>query len=69
MTASRLFIVEPAFCEHDKNHKLDSFKTHKISFLTKYCNAYKVPASLCIQPECKKMCTLFMQFCAIKGAN
>ena len=27
MTASRFFIIEPAFCERDKNHKFDNFKT------------------------------------------
>ena len=26
MTASRLFIIEPAFCERDKNHKFDNLK-------------------------------------------
>ena len=35
MTASRLFIVETAFCERDKNHKLDNFKTPK-NLLIKY---------------------------------
>ena len=27
MPASRFFVVEPAFCERDKNHKFDNFKT------------------------------------------
>ena len=27
MTASRFFIIEPAFCKRDKNHKFDNFKT------------------------------------------
>ena len=27
MTASRFFIIEPAFSERDKNHKFDNFKT------------------------------------------
>ena len=31
-TASRFFIIEPAFCEHDKNHKFDNSKTHKNLF-------------------------------------
>ena len=26
ITASRFFIVELAFCEHDKNYKVDDFK-------------------------------------------
>ena len=26
-TASRFFIIEPTFCERDKNHKFDHFKT------------------------------------------
>ena len=68
MTASRPFIVEPAFCERDKNHKLDNFKTHKNLFF-RYCTVYKVPASLCIQSECNKIRTLFMQRCAMKDAN
>ena len=29
MPASRFFVVEPAFCERDKNHKFDNFKAHK----------------------------------------
>ena len=32
MTASRFFIVEPAFRERDKNHKFDNFKTQKNLF-------------------------------------
>ena len=31
-TASRFFTIEPAFCEGDKNHKFDNFKTHKNLF-------------------------------------
>ena len=27
MAASRFFIIEPAFCKRDKNHKFDNFKT------------------------------------------
>ena len=27
MTASRFFFIEQAFCERDKNHKFDNFKT------------------------------------------
>ena len=27
ITASRFFILEPAFCESDKNHKFDNFKS------------------------------------------
>ena len=45
-TASRFYIIEPAFCEHDKNHKFDSFKTRKNLFfnesrfiLSDYCIA------------------------------
>ena len=29
MTASRFIIVEPPFCERDKNRKFDNFTTHK----------------------------------------
>ena len=32
MTASRFFIVEPAFCESDKNHKFDNSKTEQSLF-------------------------------------
>ena len=71
MTASRLFIVEPAFYEHDKNHKFDHFKTHKNLFFNEvlHCIAWKVSVSLYIQCECGKMQTLFMQCCAVKDAN
>ena len=31
-TASRFFIIEPAFCECDKNHEFDNFKTNKNLF-------------------------------------
>ena len=31
-TAFRFFIIEPTFCEHDKNHKFGYFKTHKNLF-------------------------------------
>ena len=31
MTASRFCIIEPAFCERDKNHKFDNFKTVKLT--------------------------------------
>ena len=30
-TASRFFIIEPAFCEHDKNYKFDNSKTQNES--------------------------------------
>ena len=30
--ASRFFIIEPAFYEHDKNHKFDNSKTYKNLF-------------------------------------
>ena len=32
MTASRFFIVEPAYCESDKNHKFDNSKTEQSLF-------------------------------------
>ena len=31
-TASRFLITEPAFCEHDKNHKFDNSESHKNLF-------------------------------------
>ena len=42
MTASRFSIIEPTFCERDKNHKFDNFKSKpakltRISFLMKSC--------------------------------
>ena len=41
MTASRIFIAEPAFCEHDKNHKFDNFKTHKNIFFNEVFRCIK----------------------------
>ena len=40
MTASRFFIIEPDFCERDKDHKFDNLKLYpaklkRISFLMK----------------------------------
>ena len=32
LTASRFFIIELAFCERDKDHKFENFKTHKNLF-------------------------------------
>ena len=34
-TASRFFIIEPTFCEHDKNNKFNNFKTHNNLFFNK----------------------------------
>ena len=42
MTASRLFIVEPAFCERDKNHKFDNFKIHKNLFFNEVLHYIEV---------------------------
>ena len=46
MIGSRFFIIELAFCERDKNHKFDNFKTPKnhffnevADFLSDYCAA------------------------------
>ena len=48
----RFFIIEPTFCERDKNHKFDNFKTCFI--LSDYYTVLKVSVSLCIQSECRK---------------
>ena len=75
-TTSRFFMIEPAFCERDKIINLTILKLTRISFLIKlhfilsdYCIAWKLSTSLCIQPECRKMQTLFKQCCAVRDAN
>ena len=68
-------LIKSALLNVIKNHKFDSFKTHKSFFCNRvafyfiyYCTA-KVSASLCIQSECGKIRTLFTQCCAIRDTN
>ena len=45
------FIVEPAFCEREKNHKFDSFKSHKNLFFNEV-EFYYVRFLHCIKSVC-----------------
>ena len=64
MADSRFFIAELAFCECDKNHKFDNFKTHKnlffnevVFYFIRLLHYIKSVRISCIQPKCGKMWT------------
>ena len=58
-TASRFFIIEPAFCEHDKNHKFDNSKTQKNLFFNEVA-FYFIWLLHCIKIVCKSLYSVWM---------
>ena len=65
MTGSRFFLIEPAFCERDKNHKLDNFKTipcwtHKNLFFNEVA-FYFIWLLHCIKSVCISLYSVWMQ--------
>ena len=59
-TASRFFMIEPAFCERDKNHKFDNFETHKNLFFNEAA-FYFIWLLYCIKIVCISLYSAWMQ--------
>ena len=58
-TASRFFIIEPAFCECDKNHEFDNFKTNKNLFFNEV--AFHFIWLHCIKSVCISLYSVWIQ--------